>query len=82
MFSAAPASPSLVDTAIRTGRAFRKWLFAAIVTLESAILWESLASVFPVHGAIINMSSSFFGPIGSTSEISRQTGLPQIFSTR
>ena len=82
MFSAAPASPSLVDTAIRTGRAFRKWLFTAIVTLVSAMLWESFANVFPVQGAMINMSSSFFGPMGSTSEILRQTGFPQISSTR
>ena len=66
MFSAAPASASLVDTAITTGRPLRRWLFAAIVTGPSAMEFASFAYVFPVQGAMTSTSSSFFGPMGST----------------
>ena len=66
MFSAAPERASLVDTATITGRPFRRWLLAAIVTGVSAILCDSFASVLPVQGAIIKASSAFFGPKGST----------------
>ncbi len=37
----------------------------AIVTGPSVIAFAIFAAVFPVHGAIINISSSAFGPIGS-----------------
>ena len=47
-------------------RPLRRWLFAAMVTGVSAMEWASFARVFPVQGAIIKMSSHFFGPIGST----------------
>ena len=67
MFSAAPPKASLVDTAMMTGRPFRRWLFAAMVTGPSAMLWASFAMVLPVQGAMINASNSFLGPIGSTS---------------
>ena len=67
MFSAAAPSASLVETVMITGRLFRKWLFAAMVTGPSAIPCASLARVFPVQGAMINASSSFLGPIGSAS---------------
>ena len=82
MFSAAPAKASLVDTAISTGRPLRRWLLAAIVTGVSAMLWASLASVFPVQGAMTSASKSFFGPIGSTSSMVCSGSVPQISEAR
>ena len=52
MFSAEPESPSLVEKAITTGRPFRRWALAAMVTALSVIPWASFESVLPVHGAI------------------------------
>ena len=52
-----------VETAITRGFSFLKWDFAAIVTGVSIISFASFAIVFPVHGAIINISHIFFGPI-------------------
>ena len=78
MFSAAPARASLVDTAIRMGLPLRKWLFAAMVTGVSAILWASLLKVLPVQGAMIKASNSFLGPIGTTSAMVHSGVLPQI----
>ena len=80
MFSAAPARASLVDIATITGRAFRRWLFAAMVTGVSAMECASFARVFPVHGAMISASSSFFGPMGSTASMLHSGLLPQISS--
>ena len=80
MFSAAPARASLVEPAKSTGRALRRWLFAAMVTGPSAMEWESFARVFPVHGAIISRSSSFLGPMGSTSSKVVRAFLSQMLS--
>ena len=51
-----------------------------IVTGVSAIPQASFANVFPVHGATIKASSSFFGPIGSTSSMDCRGALPQIWA--
>ena len=61
--------PSLVEIAIIRGLPFLICAFAAIVTEESHIPQASFAAVFPVQGAMISASRSFFGPIGSASEI-------------
>ena len=65
MFLAAFASASLVDGAIIKGLAFLRCAFAARVTQESVTPHASFARVFPVQGAIIKASRSFFGPMGS-----------------
>ena len=65
-----------------TGPPFRRWLFAAMVTGVSAIECASLARVFPVQGAIISASSSFFGPIGSVPSNVRSGERPQISRMR
>ena len=70
------------ETAITTGRAFRRWLFTALVTGVSAMLWLSFARVLPVAGAITSTSSSFLGPIGSTEGISQSTSCPVNSSSR
>ena len=79
MFSAAPARPSLVETANRIGLPFRRWLFAAIVTGLSAMEWASFARVFPVQGAITRISNSFFGPMGSAWQMGQMGSRPQIW---
>ncbi len=60
---------SFVDMNIRPGRFILKCDLAAISTGESVIPRANLASVLPVHGAIINKSNIFFGPTGSASSI-------------
>ena len=70
MFLALPARPSLVETASTTGRPFRKWDFAAMVTAVSAIPLANFPMVLPVAGAITSTSKSFFGPMGSTEGMS------------
>ena len=67
MFLADVPNASLVETAIITGRLFLKCAFVASVTDVSLIPLASFPRVLPVHGAITNASSSFFGPIGSAS---------------
>ena len=60
-------SPSLVEGAMSTGRPLRRWALAAMVTLVSVMPPASFPRVFPVHGAMISRSSSFWGPMGSAS---------------
>ena len=53
-----------------------------MVTGVSAMECASFASVFPVHGAMISASSSFLGPMGSTSAMVCSGLHPQISSAR
>lgn len=65
MFFALWPRPSFVEGAISTGRPLRKCDFTERVAGVSVMPAAILASVFPVHGATMSRSSSFFGPIGS-----------------
>ena len=78
MFWALPESASLVEMASSTGRALRRWDFTARATGVSVIPAAILARVFPVQGATINRSSSFFGPMGSTAGMESRISRPQI----
>ena len=71
-------SPSLVEGAMSTGRPLRKWALAAMVTLVSVIPLASFPRVFPVQGAIISRSSSFWGPMGSASLMVEMTRWSQM----
>ena len=69
MFLADAPRASFVETAIITGRLFRKCAFVAKVTDVSHIPLASLPRVLPVQGAITKASSNSLGPIGSAPEI-------------
>ncbi len=64
MFSAEPESPSLVESAITTGRPLRRWALAAMAALLSLNPCASRARVLPVQGAISSASSGSLGPRG------------------
>ena len=51
-----------------------------MVTGVSAMEWASFARVFPVQGAMMRMSNSFFGPTGSTWARVCSGGVPQMVS--
>ena len=82
MFSADPASASLVESARTTGLSPRKWLFTAIVAVVSVIPCASFAIVFPVHGATTRTSNIALGPIGSAAVMLSMGDTPQISVTR
>ena len=71
---------SFVLKKITRGLLFLRCAFAAMSTGVSEIPFASFESVFPVHGAIIIMSSMDFGPIGSASGIVTIGGFPLISS--
>ena len=60
---------SFVETAVTTGREFRRWLLTAIVTGVSFMPQASFARVFEVQGETTNMSNILLGPMGSASSI-------------
>ena len=64
------------ETATMTGRPFRRWDFAAMVTGVSAMELLSFARVLPVQGAMTSASRSFFGPMGSASAMEQMGSTP------
>ena len=82
MFGALADKPSFVAMASTTGLPLRRCPFAAIVTAPSVMPWASLASVFPVQGAMTSTSIAPCGPRGSASTILRTAFRPASASTR
>jgi pyrroline-5-carboxylate reductase len=61
-------SPFILGLASRTKEKCEPFRSMGVTVFDdnvSAMLWASFASVLPVHGAMMSISKSFCGPIGS-----------------